>query len=287
VVSRTQLLALGYTAAAIKRRSAGGRLHRVHRGVHAVGHARLTLRARWLAAVLACGRNAVLSHLSAGALQDLIGTPSGAIDVTSPSRHNLPGIRCHSSRCPDPRDAAVTDAIPVTTVARTLLDLAAVLHAQRLRSAIEAAQRSDRFEIADLRALIGRATGHRGLKPINAALQELHDEAPWIQSQTERDFLELVRGARLPEPRTNVITDGWLVDAFWPEHNLVVEVDGWTYHRARRAFEDDRLKDAKLVLAGRRVVRFTYRRIQDAPGQVARELARLLSAGQPPARACR
>jgi very-short-patch-repair endonuclease len=280
LASRTQLLALGYSKQAIQTRSTTGRLHRIHRGVYAVGHTKLTLRARWMAAVLACGTGgswSVLSHRCAAALHALIGVPSGPIDVTAPVRHNLPGIRCHIIRQPDPRNATVRDAIPVTTVSRTLLDLAASLHAQRLRSTIEAAQRTELLDIAEIRALIDRSQGHRGARPLTRALAELHDEAPWIQSGNERRLLEIVRDAGLPDPRTNVLVDGELVDAHWPQHNLVVEVDGWTFHKTAQAFEGDRQKDAKLVGNGRRVVRFTDKRLRHAPEAVAATLTRLLT----------
>lgn len=280
VVSTAQLRGLGYSPQAIKTRATTGRLHRIHRGVYAVGHPTLTLRGRWMAAVLTCGDGAVLSHRSAAALHDLIPVPSGPIDVTAPGRHQIDGIRCHLARGGlDPRDITTVDGIPVTTVSRALLDLAETrLRPQRLRSILEGAQRAGTLDVADLRDLLARSPGRRGRKPLADAVSALHDEAPWIQSPRERDLLELIRDAGLPEPRTNVLVGGELVDAFWPEHNLVVEVDSWTFHKDRRSFENDRRRDAKLALLGHRAIRLTPARIAGDAVAVTDDLRRLLAA---------
>jgi very-short-patch-repair endonuclease len=278
-VSTAQLRGLGYSKQAIHTRSTTGRLHREHRGVYAVGHRKLTMRGRWMAAVLACGEGAVLSHGSAAALHDLMPTPSGPIHVTAPTRHSIDGIRCHLARDGlDPRDVTAIGAIPVTSVSRTALDLAETrMRRQRLRSTLEQAQRVGSLDVTALRDLMRRSPGRRGLKRLAEAFRHLHDEAPWIQSPAERDLLELIREAGLPEPRTNVLVCGALVDAFWPEHRLVVEIDGWIFHRDRRAFETDRRRDAELVMHGHRVVRVTAKRIStDAPA-VVRDLRRLLA----------
>jgi very-short-patch-repair endonuclease len=289
VVATTQLRDLGYSYHAIHTRVASGRLHRLMRGVYAAGHTRISLRARWMAAVLACGPGAVLSHRAAATLWELRATPSGPIDVTAPSRHNIPGIRCHWVRSLHADDVTVIDGIPVTSLSRTLLDLAEILGPQQLRTSIEAAQRRDLLSIDALDAVIARNPGRHGLKPLRKALGELRDEAPWTQSELERGFLELIRAAGLPEPQTNVVVDGFVVDFFWPEHNLIVEVDGYRYHRTRRSFEDDRRRDAKHTVAGRRAVRVTRDRIVRGYRELLAELVRLLSAvpALPPGRSGR
>jgi hypothetical protein len=277
VVATRQLLTLGYSDKRIMALVANGWLHRLHRGVFAVGHTRLTVRGRWMAAVLACGPDAVLSHRSGAALHDLRPIPGGNIDVTARNRHVHPRIRCHRARSLPQQDRTTIDAIPVTSIERTLLDIAPAYSQQRLRSTLEAAQRRDLIDSRRFEALLARSRGHRGRSPLKRALAELHDEAPWTQSRLERDFLELVRDAGLPEPLTNVFVDGELVDVYWPAHNLVVELDSYDYHRDRRSFEDDRRKDAKHLLAGRRSIRVTGTRLAHERQALLRDLSALLA----------
>ena len=274
-----QLLALGYSASMIKRWVKTGWLHRVHRGVYAVGHARLTVRGRWMAAVLAGGPDAVLSHRAAAALWDIRPIPSGPIDVTSTSRHNLPGIRFHWSRSLHADDTALVDGIPVTSLARTLLDLAEILSAQKLRTTLEAAQRRDLLDAVAMHRLLARSNGRRGVRPLSQALKLLGDEAPWTQSELEREFLEFVREAGLPEPRCNVVVDGLAVDCFWPEHNLIVELDGYAFHKARRSFDEDRRRDTVHTVAGRRTVRVTKHHLHDRRAALERDFRALFQAG--------
>jgi very-short-patch-repair endonuclease len=177
-------------------------------------------------------------------------------------------------------DRTWLDGIAVTSIERTVLDLAEVLSGQRLRSALEAAQRRDLLDPAKLNALLARSNGRRGVTPLRHALRDLHDEAPWTQSGMEQRALELVRDADLPEPQTNVLVDGVLVDFYWPEHNLVVELDGYAFHRSRRQFEADRAKDTRHALAGRRSARFTHARVYGEPERFQRDLIGLLGGGQ-------
>ena len=281
VVAMFQLLALGYSRWAVRRRVDAKQLHRRHRGVYAVGHAKLTMRGEWMAAVLACGPEAVLSHHAAAALWALRGTPGGLIDVTAPGLHKVEGVRCHVSLHRPQPDRTTIDGIPVTSLNRTLLDQAATMSPQRLRSILEAAQRRDLLDGRSLDAFLARSKGHAGRRPLSDAIKELTDESPWTQSELERRFLELIRAAGLPEPQCNVLVAGELVDFYWPQQRLVVEVDGYRFHKTRRSFEDDRRKDVKLQLAGCRPVRITYRRIRYEPRALIADLARLL--GSPPA----
>jgi hypothetical protein len=279
VVARWQLEALGLRKGAVDRWVARAQLHLIHRGVYAVGHTRLTTRARWLAAVLACGPEAVLSHHAAAALWDLRPAPQARIDVTAPGKRDHIGVRCHVVRALAPSDRTMIDAIPVTTLHRTLLDYAEVSSPRQLAAALEAAQRRDLLDVRKLEALLARSPGRRGAKPLWAALPELHDEPPWTQSQTERRFLELIAQGGMPAPEANVLIVGELVDCVWRGQRLVVEVDSWEYHHTKRSFEADRRRDAKLQIAGWRVARVTDERVWREPRGVIDELARLLGDG--------
>lgn len=289
VVAARQLRLLGYSSSAIGRRAESGRLLRIHRGVYAVGHARLSLRGRWMAAVLAAGPGALLSHRAAAALWELRPPPSGAIDVVVPGRRRrrARGIRCHSARTIDDADRASVDGIPVTAIERTMLDYAEVASAQRLRFAFETAERLERVDGSKLDALRARSRGRHGLKPLAAALDALRGPAPWTQSELELRFLELVRAASLPEPQTNVVIAGVTVDFYWPAGGLVVEVDGFRFHRTRASFESDRRRDARLQIVGCRVIRVTQERIERGRRSLVGDLRALLSVSTGSARAGR
>lgn len=221
----------------------------------------------------------MLSRHAAAALWELRTAPTGPIDVTAPGKRTHRGIRCHVARRFDPRDRTTIDGIPVTSLNRTLLDEAEVLSPQRLRSMLEAVQRRDLLNLESLQALLARSPGRRGVKPLRAALALLHDEAPWTQSELERRFLELIRAAGLPEPQANVVVEGVVVDFFWPAQRLVVEVDGYRFHKAKRTFEDDRRRDAKLQIAAVRVLRVTHQRIAAEANALLDDLHRLLRLG--------
>jgi very-short-patch-repair endonuclease len=281
VVAMFQLEALGYSRWAVWRLVEAKQLHRLYRGVYAVGHTRLSMRGRWMAAVLACGPEAVLSHHAAAALWELRPAPSTIIDITAPGKRKHAGIRCHVALNLPNQDRTQIDGIPVTSLYRTLLDQAGTLNPQRLRSVVEAAERRDLLDARTLDSFLARSQGHRGQTPLRAVIGSLTDEAPWTQSELERRFLELIRAAGLPEPRCNVLVAGELVDFYWPAQRLVVEVDGYRFHKTRRSFEDDRRKDLRLQLAGCRAVRITARRIQYEPGRLTAELHRLIGSAPP------
>jgi very-short-patch-repair endonuclease len=234
-----------------------------------------------MAAVLACGRGAVLSHGDAAALHDLRQVGSGAIDVTSPGKHELKGIRCHEAPKLQPDDRAVIDAIPVTSLARTYLDIAEVLTHARLIDALEDGQRQNKLDLGAINAVIARNPGRHGIHPLGAAITELTDEPPLLQSGLEKAFRALVRAHQLPQPQFNVYVEGELVDVVWHEQRLVVQVDGHRWHSGRRAFSEDRARDRKLVKAGWRVVRFTDDQVALDPAGVAAELSELLLLGGP------
>jgi hypothetical protein len=279
VVSLPQLRSAGLTKDAVGKRMAAGRLTRIHRGVYAVGHARLTLRGRWMAAVLAYGETARLSHRSAAALHGLRPDNRSKIDVTlpSPSGRPRPGIAIHRSPTLTPADVTTVDVIPVTTVPRTLLDLAEVIDRQGLERAVSEA---DVLRIFDLRAMdevLSRADGRRGSAALRAVLARYRGPT-LTDRELEALFLALCRRAGLPEPEVNVwitLEDGvaYKADFLWRAERLIVETDGWGSHGTRRAFEEDRRRDRRLKLAGWDVIRFTWRDIERNGDEVTETLA--------------
>jgi predicted transcriptional regulator of viral defense system/very-short-patch-repair endonuclease len=263
VVSVAQLRALGLSKDAVQRRASAGRLHRVHHGVYAVGHPVLRREGRWLAAVLACGEGAVLSHRSAAAHWGLLTTSAARIDVTVPraARAGNAKIRLHRSHSLIARDTTTHEGIPITSVARTLLDLAATVKAHHLERALAQAQRLELYDHRTITDLLARANGHRGKGALTAATAL---DPKITSSDWEVRLLKLVRDAALPHPIVNEPLDApdfgeCRPDFYWPSHGLIIETDGWATHRTRAAFERDRAKDAALTASGYRVVRFTWR----------------------------
>lgn len=276
VVSHEQLLALGLGRGAINARLAAGRLHPVFRGVYAVGRARLTGDGRWMAAVLACGKGAVLSHATAGARWGLLATTSDRTHVTVPGRGGRASrdrIVIHRPRLtPTAGEVTTLEAIPVTTPARTLLDLAAT---SRTRILVRAVERAEELRLFDLRAVevvLEIHPTHRGTRRLRHAIAD--HEPVLTRSELERRFLELCRSQGLPRPEVNSVIAGAEVDFLWRSAGLVVETDGFAHHRSRRAFESDRIRDARLARAGLRVLRFSYRQVVDDPLSVAATVAR-------------
>jgi very-short-patch-repair endonuclease len=281
VVARRQLLALGLRHRTIERRIARGRLHRIHRGVYAVGHRSLSAQGRWLAAVLAVGPDAVLSHRSAAALWELRPAAGARVDVTVPgrARRRRQGVAIHVTRELRDRDCAQREGIPVTSVARTLLDLAGVFPEPQLSRAFEQAERTGQLDLRAVEDVCLRGRGRRGLGALLRVLADQRGPAPAIRSELERIFLDLCREHRVPQPRINDFVVGFEVDAVWLRQRLVVELDGYDFHRTRAAFERDRARDTALQLAGYRVLRFTHRRLRQEPATIAETLRALLRAG--------
>jgi very-short-patch-repair endonuclease len=241
VVSVDQLRAIGLDLDAISYRVRVGRFHRLHRGVYAVGHDRLTIEGRWKAAVLAIGPGAVLSHRSAAALWNLLP------EVTVPGhggRKRRKGIRIHRSASLHPAHTTLRIGIPVTTPARTLADLR--------RCATQ----------DELRAVRSRAE-LRGFP-----LVDQDGEPDHTRSELERRFLSLCRRHGLPTPEVNARIGGFVVDFLWRDRALVVETDGYRYHRGRAAFEYDHRRQACLIAAGFEVIRFTWSQVVDEPREV-------------------
>jgi very-short-patch-repair endonuclease len=280
VVARRQLVDAGLGARTIQRRIEAGRLHRLHRGVYSFGGGKVNRRGAWLAAVLARGEGAVLSHRSAAALWGLIGTQRGPIDVTCAQgrpRHN--GIRLHQGGV-HREERKTKDGIPVTSVARTLFDFADLGDLERLRKAWEEADRLGLLRLNAVAQVCERGYGRHALAPIRRLLAAATAPAPG-RSPLEHRFAEFCREhlGDLPAPHTNVTILDHEVDAYWAQHRLVIEMDSWEFHRHQAAFERDRRRDAAMQAAGYRVLRLTDRRLKSEAPAVAAELRALLAAG--------
>jgi predicted transcriptional regulator of viral defense system len=272
VVSLGQLERLGLSPRAVRNRVATGRLHRVHRGVYAVGRARLSVHGRRMAAVLACGPGAVLSHRTAAAALGL--QRAGArIEVTVPSRsaRRRSGLIVHRSPGLHPEDTTTVNGIPCTTTARTLLDLAAVASATELARAIEAAERLRLFDLHAVEAQLERAPGHPGAARLRAALVA-YSEPPPSREEFERLGFEVLARTPLGRPLVNTLIDTaeeqLEVDFCWPDRRLIVEADSWEFHKTRAAFERDRRRDLLLRAAGWTVIRITWRQLTQRPHEV-------------------
>ena len=269
VVARRQLQALGLGRGAVANRLATSRLHAVYRGVYAVGHTRLSGHGRWMATVLACGPGAALSHASAAALWALRASSASVIDVAVPraAGRGLAGVRAHRlDLAPD--EVTVLDAIPVTTVARTLLDLASVLPPRALERALDQAAVLELFDLRKLRTVLAAHPGHHGAGTLARALDGHEAGTTLTRSELEERFLALCDAHGIPRPRVNTPVAGLDVDFLFAAQRLVVEVDGFHFHRTRAAFERDRARDATLAAAGLRTLRFTQRQVIERPGLI-------------------
>ena len=265
VVSRAQLRRAGFTTAGIDNGVKCGRLLLVHRGVYAVGHRPPSHQARAMAAVLACGPKAALSHRSAAALWQMGLRWHTPLEVSAPSAHRVPGVRTHRCRS---LEATREFGIPVTTPARTLLDLVGVVDDAPLIRAINAARLAGRLPADEFAVLVERLPRRleRLLAPTGAP----------TRSAFEDEFLRFVRRHGLPLPEVNQHVAGHEVDMLWRRQRLIVELDGRAYHDDDDAFERDRERDAALQAAGHRVVRVTWPRLTGAPAREARRLSSML-----------
>jgi len=278
-MARSQLLDAGLSATEVRDRVRSRRLLPLHPGVYAVGHARLRSEGHWLAAVLAAGPGAVLSHRDAAGLHDLRPANHLRIEVSTTGRaRSSAKLAVHRTRILDGDDVTTVSRIPVTTVARTLVDLAGQVPRDHLAKAIKQAERQRTFDLATVQAAMARTRGRRG--PGHRALREAIEEHAALglsatDSALEDAFHRLVRDNGLPSPAINANVEGLRVDALWRTERVIVELDGWTHHHTRDAFERDRERDATLTTAGWRVVRFTHHHVIRRPDLVAQTLRRL------------
>lgn len=261
-----QLRTLGLGASGVRARVRCGRLHRLHRGVYAVGHRLVSERGIWRAAVLAYGPSAALSHRSVAALWGLRADNRDRTDVSlaGPSGRSRPSIAIHRCATLLPEDVTTRYGIRCTTPARTLLDLAGVLEQRELDRAVEQAEVLRLFDLRAVEDVLARANGLRGSSKLRRALEAAREPA-LTESELEEEFLELCRANELPRPEPGV----WLAtsaghvkaDFLWRAERLVVETDGYHFHSGRRAFERDHRRDHLLNLADWKVRRFTWRQV--------------------------
>ncbi len=258
------------------REAAAGRLHRLYQGVYAVGHTDLSLHGECLGAVLACGPRALLSHYSAAWLWGLSPTSPVPIHVTGPSaRSRRPPIRLHRASTLTDADRALRDGIPVTSVARTLLDQAALVDERKRQRLLKRSEELELFDLAAVHDVLERNRGHRGHRRLRRALA-VYEPPPFTRSEFEALFHEAVLAAGLPRPRANFNVAGMEVDVFWPEHRFAVELDLYETHGTRESFEADPVRREELLLAGVAVVNVTGPRFDREPDVVLARLRRLL-----------
>ncbi len=276
VVSLAQLLALGLGKDAVARRLSAGRLHRLHRAVYAVGHGALSSKGHDLAAVLSSGPGAVLSHRSA-ALRWAIVRHAPRYEVTVEGRRvRRPGIIVRETSALAPDDRALIDAIPVTSPARTLVDLAEVLNARRLADAVHEAEVQRILDLRGIERALARVPGRPSRHKLRRVLAAYDDGPPMTRSEAERGFLRLCETHSITAPQANVMVGDYEVDFHWPDASLVVEVDGAATHHTRRAFHADRRRDRELAGRDIQVLRVTWDDLDGGATELAAELRRVL-----------
>jgi very-short-patch-repair endonuclease len=258
-----------------------GELRRLHRGVYLVGPVPPP-HALEIAAVLACGPGALLSHRSAAYLYRLLPYPAqpGPVHVTVPGRHVAgdSGLRIHNTAELPRHEIRERDEIPVTAPTRTLVDLAGLCTADELEAAVAEAFALRLTNREALLREIGSRPGRRGIARLRTLVEGNRLPAR-TRSAPERKLLKLLRAADIAEPRVNVRIGRWEVDFYWPDHRLVVEVDAYATHSSPRAFERDRRKGAELARLGLLVHRVTRRQIDESPKTAVREIRAFLSRG--------
>ncbi|HEX5925064.1 MAG TPA: DUF559 domain-containing protein [Baekduia sp.] len=282
VASHAELRELGLGARAIEYRLAIGRLHRKYKAVYAIGHPLLTREGRWRAAVLACGETAVLSHWDAAAHWGLMPSRGQLIHITKPSTAgrdpDRTRIRLHRVKTLRPWECALSDEIPTTTVARTLLDLAPLLRPRAMEDTIAHTIRLDLFDLLAVRRSLDEHPRQHGAPALRQLLDALAGtDAADLRSMLEVLLLQLSDDYQLPEPAANAQVEGFTVDFYWPVKRLVIEADSYTYHSMPSTFERDRERDQQLTLAGYTVVRFTHKQVTRQRQAVADRIRRLLT----------
>jgi very-short-patch-repair endonuclease len=287
LVALWQLEGLGLERRAVQARVSTGRLHRVHQGVFTVGHAVLPEEGHFLAAVLACGPAAVLSHRSAAALWRIGPQESGPIDVTAANRRGrVPkGIRAHRDGALVVGERTEFRGVPCTTPARTLIDLGGIVPTDRLKRALAEAEVRRLIRHQAVRALIQRHRGRRGVARLRLLLDEVHPSTKRTRSELERMFLDMCGRSELLQPEVNVkleVERGSLeADFLWRDAALIMEADGREYHDTDSAFLNDRRREQELELAGWRVSHCTWAQVELEPRRLAHTIRGLLTQGLP------
>ena len=282
VVSRSQLGRLGLSEDAINRRLRLGRLHRVHLGVYAVGHKVISQEGWWMAGVLACGHESVLSHRSAAALWGIRSSAGEVVHVTLRRKSRTSRIiRRHFALLPED-EVTVHEGIPTTTVPRTVLDFAATTSIDDVEVAIRQVEFLRLYDPLSLLDLIERYPGRRGTAGVRVALTRIEAlPAGRVRSPLETKFLPFLRRHRLPRPRLNdwimVGEKRFQVDCHWVDTGEIVELDSWQAHGTRSGFREDRARDRALRAAGYGVTRISWSQLDDEPEAIASDLRRLLA----------
>jgi very-short-patch-repair endonuclease len=278
VVTRRELMSAGLSVAAIEHRVGNGSLLREHRGVYRVGHRAPSMEATYLAAVWACGDGALLGGRAAAHLLSILGGPAPTPEVITRTERRVTGVITRRSRGLDDRDAARWRGIAVTTVARTLVDLAAVLSADELARACHEAGARHRATPAEVEAVLARRANSPGAGTLRRVLR---GDVRVTLSALERRFLARLREAGLPLPETNRPVGGRRVDCHWPDRRLTVELDGYRYHGSRHAWEQDRHREREARARGDEFRRYTYGDVLESPRLMLAELRVLLSPRRP------
>jgi very-short-patch-repair endonuclease len=255
-------------------------LHRLHTGVYAVGFRPATRETRWMAAVLASGPTAALSHIDAAMLWEIHDASGVRVHVIASSNRKVSGICVHRARHLHPDDVTERDGIPVTTVARTLVDLTDILSEDRILRAMREAEFKRLLDHDSLKAAVERASGRRNARALKRAMA-VHKPGQVVHGELEHRFLELVRSADIRAPETNVRVETkrrtYILDCLWRAEGVAVELDGRAAHARVMAFEEDRERDVALSAIGLRPVRFTWHRIKTDGVEVIANLTAMLS----------
>jgi hypothetical protein len=278
-----QLVNLGHSVDAILEWAEVGRLHRIHRGVYAVGHRRLTWHSHCWAAVLAAEPDegaawrVVASHFSAAYLWGLLRYRPDVMHVTAPTRRRAKRrFVVHFSSILAEEDRGVRQGHPVTSVPRTLMDLAIRARPDQIDGYLERAEERELLDVRPIEDLLARAGGHRGRGPLSRALAIYRPDPTFTRSKFERRFRHFVKAAGLPAPSMNFNAAGFELDAYWPELRFGVELDLYETHGSRAAFERDRRRQEELKLVGIETIRITAPRLKREPRQVITNLTTLL-----------
>jgi very-short-patch-repair endonuclease len=275
IVSSRQLQVLGFDRDLVMAEVGRGRLRRLHRRVYAVGHEALTWES-WCVAAVAANAPSVASHWSAGWVWGLLrSAPSGKFHVTATTRrHRRADFHVHFAVLAD-EDTTERDRIPVTSLARTVLDLAA-LDGTRTGKDLRRCDDLNLLDLREFQALLARTAGHKGHSALAEAVALYRPDPSVTRSGLERRFRELVRAAGLPEPAMNYVVGGYELDCWWEDARLAVELDTFGTHGSRLSFEEDRKRQRRLGLLGVRLERVTDRQLDSEPEEVLRAVEALL-----------
>jgi very-short-patch-repair endonuclease len=272
VVSTGQLRSFGYAKSTVADWAKAGRLHRIHRGVYAVGHEDLSWEGRCMGAVLACAP-AVASHWTAAWLLGLARYRPSSFDLTVPSRrgHRRREFFVHYAALAE-EDVTEANGIPVTSLERTHLDIAG-RWPDAIPRMLERSEDRGTLDLISFEALLNRSVHHPGYRPLQQALRAYRPDPTVLRSNLERRFRDLVRASSLPRPSHNYIAGPYELDCYWPEHRFCVELDVYATHGSRRSFETDREREDELLLMEIEVMRVTDVRLEREPRRVLERVA--------------